>query len=159
MGSRLFQHIREDKGLTYSIFSSVSAYEDCGVFTIYAAMNPAQCEEVVISILGEIKRIFTEKLDDEIINNTKQQFISNIIMGNENIQNRMMGMGASKLLLGEYKGVEEDIRQIEAVSCERIYSLAERLFDMEKMSLCAVGKVEGIDFKGIVQRGIKKYFS
>ena len=159
MSSRLFQRIREDKGLTYSIYSSVSAYEDCGLFSIYAAMNTNQCEEVITSILGEIKSLFTDKLDDKTINNTKEQFISNIIMGNENTQNRMMGMGASKLLLGEYKGIEEDIKGIEAVTKDSVYKMAEKLFDMDKLSFCAVGNVEGVDFESIVQKGREKYFA
>ncbi len=159
MSSRLFQRIREDKGLTYSIYSSVSAYEDCGLFSIYAAMNTNQCEEVITSILREIKGLFTDKLDEKTINNTKEQFISNIIMGNENTQNRMMGMGASKLLLGEYKGIEEDIKGIEAVTCESVYKMAEKLFDMEKLSFCAVGNVEGADFESIVKKGKETYFA
>ena len=159
MSSRLFQRIREDKGLTYSIYSSVSAYEDCGLFSIYAAMNTNQCEEVINSILREIKGIFTDKLDEKTINNTKEQFISNIIMGNENTQNRMMGMGASKLLLGEYKGIEEDIKGIEAVTCESVYKMAEKLFDMDKLSFCAVGNVEGADFESIVKKGKETYFA
>ena len=159
MSSRLFQRIREDKGLTYSIYSSVSAYEDCGLFSIYAAMNTNQCEEVITSILREIKGLFTDKLDEKTINNTKEQFISNIIMGNENTQNRMMGMGASKLLLGEYKGIEEDIKGIEAVTCESVYKMAEKLFDMDKLSFCAVGNVEGADFESIVKKGKETYFA
>ncbi|MBR2593158.1 MAG: insulinase family protein [Firmicutes bacterium] len=159
MSSRLFQRIREDKGLTYSIYSSVSAYEDCGLFSIYAAMNTNQCEEVITSILREIKGLFTDKLDEKTINNTKEQFISNIIMGNENTQNRMMGMGASKLLLGEYKGIEEDIKGIEAVTCESVYRMAEKLFDMDRLSFCAVGNVEGADFESIVKKGKETYFA
>lgn len=158
MSSRLFQKIREEKGLAYSVYSTVSSYSDSGLFTIYAAMNPGQSEDVIDSILGEIKGIFTEKLSDTVINNTREQFISNIIMGNENIQSRMMGMGSAKLLLGRYKEIEEDIKGLNEVTEKSVYEIAEKIFDIDKLSFCAVGKTGGIDFKALIEKGIKKYF-
>ena len=80
----LFQKIREEEGLVYSIYSYTSAYSDTGVMTVYACTNRQKAESVIESIMRQIYRIKTEKINDKVIEITKEQIIANYIIGTEN---------------------------------------------------------------------------
>ena len=99
MSSRLFQKIREENGLTYSIYSYTTAFADTGVFTICASMNPNQTERVFELIAEELKEVTAEAFPEQLIAVTKEQMISNFIIGTESTLNRMTSAGASLLLL------------------------------------------------------------
>ena len=101
MSSRLFQKIREENGLTYSIYSYTTAFADTGVFTICASMNPNQTERVFELIAEELKEVTAEAFPEQLIAVTKEQMISNFIIGTESTLNRMTAAGASLLLRGE----------------------------------------------------------
>lgn len=154
LSSRLFQKVREENGLTYSIYSYTSSYVDVGLFSIYAGMNPNQIEKVIKLIFNEIEDLKTNKISNKIINITKEQIISNFIIGSESTVNRMTASGASVLLRGKIQDVEEIISNIEKVTSEDIYNLVNLIFDYENISLSAVGKIDDINFEKILE---KKY--
>ena len=89
MSSRLFQKIREENGLTYSIYSYTTAFADTGVFTICASMNPNQTERVFELIAEELKEVTAEAFPEQLIAVTKEQMISNFIIGTESTLNRI----------------------------------------------------------------------
>ena len=136
MSSRLFQKIREENGLTYSIYSYTTAFADTGVFTICASMNPNQTE-----------RVF------ELI--AEEQMISNFIIGTESTLNRMTAAGASLLLRGEVQETEEVIAKIEAVTAADVLATARAVLDTEKISYSAVGNLKGNDFGALVEKFFK----
>ena len=107
MSSRLFQKIREENGLTYSIYSYTTAFADTGVFTICASMNPNQTERVFELIAEELKEVTAEAFPEQLIAVTKEQMISNFIIGTESTLNRMTAAGASLLLRGEVQETED----------------------------------------------------
>ena len=150
MSSELFQRIREENGLTYSIYSYLSQYTDAGTFAIYAGMNPIQTSKVlklIFEVIGEIK---SKGISPDVLTKTKEQIISNFIISNESIVNKMTNNGGSILLKGKIKTQEETIANIEKVSVEDVKNVIEELFDFEKLSIAAVGKIEDINFKKIV---------
>jgi len=147
MSSRLFQRLREENGLTYSVYSYTSAYEDCGLFAIYASMNPTQVTEAVSLIFEEIKKLKTEGFSSKIVEVTKEQIISNFIIGTESTVNRMNAAGAVALLRNTMETTEEVIRKIESVTVKDLEQLVDLLFKKEKMSLCAVGNVDKIGWQ------------
>ncbi len=155
MSSRLFQKVREENGLTYSIYSYTTAFADTGLFAIYAGMNPNQAEMVFTLIAEEIKAVKAEAFPENLIEVTKEQMISNFIIGTESTLNRMTSAGASLLLRGKVQETEEVIEKIEAVTAEDVLQAARMIFDFEKMSYSAVGNLNGNDF-GVL---MKKVFS
>ncbi|MGN1231242.1 MAG: M16 family metallopeptidase, partial [Anaerotignum sp.] len=152
MSSRLFQKIREEHGLTYSIYSYTTAFADTGIFTICASMNPNQAEKVFELIAEEIKEVKAEAFPEKLIEVTKEQMISNFIIGTESTLNRMTSAGASLLLRGEVQETEEVIQKIEAVTAEDVLVVARKVFDFEKLSYSAVGNLKGNDFKALVKK-------
>ncbi len=103
INSRLFQSIREDKGLAYSIYSYAETYNIAGMLNVYAAANPIQIEAVVEAIIKEIKQLLEEGILEKELNKTKEQLKSNLIIGFENMNSRMSSYGKSMLMLHRIK--------------------------------------------------------
>ena len=155
MSSRLFQKIREENGLTYSIYSYTTAFADTGVFTSCASMNPNQTERVFELIAEELKEVTAEAFPKQLIAVTKEQMISNFIIGTESTLNRMTSAGASLLLRGEVQETEEVIAKIEAVTAADVLATARAVLDTEKISYSAVGNLKGNDFGALVEKFFK----
>lgn len=152
MSSRLFQRVREENGLTYSIYSYSSAYQDTGIFAVYAGLNPAQTETVLSLIFEVIKEIKNKLIDDKTINKTKEQILSNYLINSESTMNRMSSNGGSMLIRGRIQTAEEIINDISKVTAEDVLALANEIFNFEMLSFSAVGKTDGIKFKEIIDR-------
>lgn len=159
MSSMLFQKIREEEGLVYSIYSYTSAYSDTGVMTVYACTNRQKAESVIESIMRQIYRIKTEKINDKVIEITKEQIIANYIIGTENTANRLSGNGGSMLLTGKILPMEEILERMEKVDYNSIKSAIDYIFNADNMSFSAVGNVEGFDFEGMIEDGKKLLYS
>ncbi len=155
MSSRLFQKIREEHGLTYSVYSYTTAFADTGIFTICASMNPNQAERVLALIAEEVRAVREEGFSARLIAVTKEQMISNFIIGTESTQNRMTSAGASLLLRDRVQETEEVIAQIEAVTAADVLAVAREVLDAEKISYSAVGKLKGIDCGAAVKKFFK----
>ena len=155
MSSRLFQKIREENGLTYSIYSYTTAFADTGIFTICASMNPNQTKRVFELIAEELKEVTAEAFPEQLIAVTKEQMISNFIIGTESTLNRMTSAGASLLLRGEVQETEEVIAKIEAVTAVDVLAAARAVLDTEKISYSAVGNLKGNDFGALVEKIFK----
>lgn len=144
MSSRLFQKIREEQGLTYSIYSYTTSFSDTGLFSIYAGMNPNQLERVFSLVAKEIEDVKKNPLSSKLIEVTKEQLISNFIIGTESTLNRMNAAGSSLMLRGRVQDTEEVIEKISQVTAEDILAVTQKIFDLEKISWSAVGNVKGI---------------
>jgi len=149
MSSRLFQKIREDRGMAYSIYSYPTNYKDTGLFTIYAGMNPLQTLEAIELIMKEIEAIKKEQISIEDLIRTKEQLKSSYIMGLESTSSRMSSIGKSQLLLNRINTPDEIIRRVDEVTMEKIHHVIERVFDFSQISLSLVGKIEHVDIKEI----------
>ena len=155
MSSRLFQKVREEQGLAYSIYSYTTAFADTGLFCIYASMNPAQADAVYKSIFHEIQQIRKEGVSQRLLEVTKEQMISNFIIGSESTLNRMTSAGAALLLRGEVMEMEEVIARIEAITEEDIQQVMELIFGGKEVSYSAVGNLKQADFASTAD----KFFS
>lgn len=151
MSSRLFQNIREEKGYTYSIYSLTTSFEDTGLFSIYAGMNPQQMEAVFKLVAHEIKDLKKNPISKKLIDVTKEQMISSFIMGTESTLNRMNSAGASMLLRNEIQSVEEVIDKISQVRVEDMERVVDMVFNMDEISYSAVGNIKDINVEEIVQ--------
>ena len=125
MSSRLFQRIREESAMAYSVYSAPSAYPHCGDFTVYAAVSPRNVRAVVSEIDDEIQKLLHDGITDEEFRMAKAQLKGGFILGQESAYNRMNGMGSNLALLGRYISTEETIRRIEAVTRDDAQRVAE----------------------------------
>ncbi|MGE5328615.1 MAG: M16 family metallopeptidase [Deltaproteobacteria bacterium] len=151
MSSRLFQKIRENKGLVYSIYSYPTSYKDSGMFTIYAAMNPANLKEVLKLIKNEINKLCTKGLSEEEISKAKEQLKGSYIIGLESTSARMNSIGKSELMLEKIYSPEEVLKKIDHINLNGIEETIDMVFRNKKASLALVGKLaEDIDFESII---------
>lgn len=151
MNSKLFQAIREEKGLAYSIYSYAETYKSAGLLNIYAATNPSQIEEVIEHIIQEITLLIKEGISEEELNKTKEQIKSNLIIGFENMNSRMSSYGKYKLILNRIKSQDEMIEGINEVTADQLIDFAKETFDLNKMSVALVGRHEHMDIERIEQ--------
>jgi len=142
MSSRLFQKVREELGLAYSIYSYPTAYRDVGMFTIYAACSPQQHDEVIRHIRDEIISITREKISDSDIEKAKNQLKGSFILGLESTSSRMNSMGKSQLILGKVRTPQEILDSIEKVSRESINEIIRYVFRPEQMGVSAIGDID-----------------
>ncbi len=151
MSSRLFQKIREEKGLAYSVYSYPSSYKRNGLFTIYAAMNPLQMKEVVKLICEEIQLLKKHKIIEDEVIKAKEQLKGNYILALESTSSRMNNMGKSELLLRKIKTQDEILNQISAITVDSVARIIENIFVEDKFSAAIVGKrVEEEDIKKLI---------
>ncbi|MCL2351108.1 MAG: insulinase family protein [Firmicutes bacterium] len=155
MSSRLFQSIREERGLAYSIYSYNSGYSDAGLFSVYAACAKNQVKDMIALIFGEINRLGSDRITEGQLAKAKEQLKSNYILSLENTASRMNAIGKATLMLERVLPVDELIARIDAVSLERLYALVGDVFKGERAGLSAVGDVGGLDFEGILDNEYK----
>ena len=139
--SRLFQQLREERGLCYSVYSYVTDHADTGLLGIYAGVSRDQ----EWAALEGARRVALELADhgpsQEEVDRVREQAKANLLMGSESVQARMSHLGSSALLYGRVRETEELLDLYDAVTREQLRDLAGALFRMETASLSAVGRV------------------
>ena len=151
MSSRLFQKVRERKGLCYSVYSFLSSYIDGGIFGIYTAAGNSNYLEAVRLILEEVEKIRQDGVTATELALTKEQAKVNVLMSLESTGVRMNRLGRNELFLGRIPSTEELIEKYEAVTTDDILSLAQKVFDPELVSFSFVGSGEqGDKFKEMI---------
>lgn len=145
MSSRLFQKIREERGLAYSVYSYHSLYQDSGNFTVYAGTRPANVNEVMSIILREIDLIKTGGVSVDELERAKEQLKGQLVLGLESTRNRMTRLGKSELSHGEILSVDDLVERVNRVTREDILRLAGDIFKKENMVLTVIGPVKEAD--------------
>ena len=141
--SRLWQKIREERGLAYSVGAGGSAFSDVGVFTIYAGTSPKQLNEVLDLSLNELRQVVTETVTDEELRIAKDQAVSSILLGLESSSARAGTLARQEIIHGRRISPEEVIEKIRAVTPEELKEVARRYFKSETLSLGALGNLNG----------------
>ncbi|WP_227766578.1 M16 family metallopeptidase [Zhaonella formicivorans] len=153
LSSRLFQEIREERGLAYSIYSYHTAYFDSGLFTIYAGTSPNKVREVIELTLKEIAKLKKNGITAEELHRTKEQIKGNLLLSMESVSNRMSRLGRTELCYGRIISAEEIVQKTGEVTAELVYDLCNMLFKAEKFSLTAIGPFqENFDFYHILEQ-------
>ena len=138
--SRLFQKIREEKGLVYSIYSSQSLYRKCGELGIFASMSNEHLKEVYESIIEEIKIIKKYYLTDQEIKESKEQLKGSYILGLESTSSRMMSIGRALLLNNKVESTDDILKSIDNVDRETVKIVIDKIFNLDKLGVCIVGR-------------------
>ncbi|KAB3531330.1 M16 family metallopeptidase [Alkaliphilus serpentinus] len=140
MSSRLFQSIREEKGLVYSIYSYPSIYKEGGLLTIYGGMNPQQIEEVAHLIKQELMDLKQNSLTKEELVKAKEQLKGNYILGLESTSSRMTSIGKSELLLGRIFSPKEVIDKIDKINMEEIRNVIDEVINLDQLAVATLSK-------------------
>ena len=141
MSSRLFQQVRERKGLCYSIYSYGTCHDDTGYFGIYTALGKETERQALDTILGVIRDFNDHGVTQEELDRAREQSKANVLMGLESTQAHMSSLGRGELMVGQVLDEEQIIAAYDAVTREDVRALAEELMDFSKASLSAVGRV------------------
>ena len=141
MSSRLFESIRENEGLAYSIYSEMSPFRDSGSLSIYAGMSLDKTERVLQLTLAELRRLKGEPVADAELKRAKDQMKSNIVLGLESSGSRMNNLARQQMYYGRFVGVEEVVGEIDRVTSDDVQRLANELFRSEAMALTLLGNL------------------
>ena len=142
MSSRLFQEIREKRGLAYSVYSFVSSFVDTGMFGAYAGVSPVNLKQSIQLILREISKIKEIRVDSNELHYAKEFTKGNLMLASESNDNQMVRIAQNETHFGRYVPLEEIITKIEAVTEEDILHLAKSLFQDNRFALTLLGPVE-----------------
>jgi predicted Zn-dependent peptidase len=138
MSSRLFQEVREKRGLAYSVFSFSSQHADTGTWGVYAGCLPAKADEVLAICRDEIAKVIDGGLTDDELERGKGQLRGSIVLGLEDPSSRMSRLGKAELVYPRLEPVEEILASIEAVSHEQVREVAAAVLAQPK-ALAVVG--------------------
>jgi len=149
MSSVLFQKIREQRGLAYSVYCYHDAFADAGLFTVYVGTDQQHLRQAFDLIMTECRRMKKRGLDAAALGAIKAQVKGHLTLGMESTSARMTRLGRQELLLGRYLSLEESLAEIERVSTEDIQRAAHMVLDESRITLTALGPADPDQFAGI----------
>ena len=139
VSSRLFQQLREERGLVYVTGSNHSSYMDTGIFTIYAGMSLKNFEEVVVLIKQELHKLQQELISEQEITRAKDQLKGNLLLSLESSCNRMSRIAKNELFHDQLLTPEESVAKIESVTREDILRITREIFEDNRLVIAAIG--------------------
>jgi predicted Zn-dependent peptidase len=145
MSSRLFQEIRERRGLAYSVYSYTSQYADTGLFAVYAGCAPGKVDEVLDLTRAELARVAADGLTDDEVARGRGMAKGALVLGLEDTGSRMTRLGKGELLYGELLPVDELLARVDAVTPDQVRAIAADLLGAST-SLAVVGPFAGHNF-------------
>jgi len=141
MSSRLFQEIREKRGLAYAVYSFLSSHIDTGMFGIYAGVGSDKTHECIELILKELRRLKTDKVESSELHGAKEYTKGNLLLASESVDNQMARLAQNEIHFGRYVPLKEIVENIESVKAEDIMELAQTLFLDDQLVLTMLGPV------------------
>jgi predicted Zn-dependent peptidase len=141
MSSRLFESIRENEGLAYSIYSELSPFRDTGALSIYAGMSLDKTQRVLALTLAELRRLKQEAVSHAELKRAKDQMKSNIVLGLESSSSRMSNLARQQMFFGRFLPIEEIVREIDQVTPADTQRLANELFQPSRLALTLLGNL------------------
>jgi len=143
LSSRLFQEVREKRGLVYSVYSFSSLYQETGLSGIYFGCRPERMGTVMETVGRELVRLIKEPVPDEELARAKEHLKGRMILGLESTSSRMTRLGKGVSTDTEILSLDELARRVDAVSSEQIMALAEEIYSPSRMSVVGIGADEG----------------
>ena len=144
MSSRLFQSIREARGLAYSVYSYPSSYTETGYFALYAGTGEGTAEQVTALTLEELEKLRKNGLTKEEFIRSKEQLKGSYMLGQESTSARSNAIGKMELLRGRVYSEEEIMQRIERITMDDVQAILPKVLDANAMCASAVGRVENI---------------
>lgn len=137
--SRIFQEVREKRGLAYSIGSFDMSFKDSGCFTISGGSSPRHIQKVLKICLDEVKKIYQEDITEQELDNAKQQIKTSVILGMENSSTRMSRLAETEIYFGDYITMDQVISRVEGVTTSDVREIAERYLKDKQITFASIG--------------------
>jgi predicted Zn-dependent peptidase len=139
VSSRLFQEIREKRGLAYSIYSFLSGYSDSGMITVYAATRPTEADRVVDLVCREIRRIGNKGVERKELEQAKTQMKGSLMLSLESSHSRMSKLAKDELTHGRHVSLEDMLDHIDRVSEEQVLHVGRQFFKLDSLAITGLG--------------------
>jgi len=144
MSSRLFQTIREERGLAYSIYSDLSPYSDTGSLCVFAGTSTDKTLEMLDLVMAEFSRLKQTPLTPEELHRAKEQVKGNILLGLESSGSRMSNLARQEMYFHHFFSVEDVLDRLDAVTAEEVQAMAQKLFISERIAVTLLGRLDGL---------------
>ncbi len=142
MSARLFQEVREKRGLAYSVYSYLSSYQQCGSLCIYAGVNPAKIEEAYTAVLDVVKTLKEKGISEEEFMRSREQMKSGMFFSNESTNSQMLLYGKYMLFNNTVFNFEDKLKRINAMTVDKANAVLNDMFNAEKSSVALVGNTD-----------------
>jgi predicted Zn-dependent peptidase len=143
MSSRLFQNIREQRGLVYAVFSEVNSYRDSGCLAIYAGTSRVSVREVIDLILTEFRSLKSEPVGQEELDRSKNHLKGSVILGLESTSSRMSNLARQFLYFNRFFSMDEILESVNQVTAEQVQQVANEFFRPEQIAVTVLGRLNG----------------
>ena len=142
MSSRLFQEIRERRGLAYSVYSFLSSFVDTGMFGIYVGVDPKKALASTELILKEMRKLKESMIDTNELHDAREYTKGNLLLASESVDSQMVRLAQNEILLKRYVPLQEIVDKIDSVTEDEILGLAKELFQKNQLALTILGPVD-----------------
>jgi predicted Zn-dependent peptidase len=144
MSSRLFQTVREERGLAYAIYSDLNPYSDTGSLCVYAGTSAAKALQVIELVMAEFRRLKTEPLPADELRRAKDQLKGNLLLSLESSMSRMSNLARQQMYFEYFFGLQEILDRVEQVTVEQVMQMANSLFQPEAVAATLLGRLDGL---------------
>jgi predicted Zn-dependent peptidase len=144
MSSRLFQKVREEQGLVYSIYSDLNPYSDTGALCVYAGTSRDSAPKVVQSVLDEFKRLKADLIGSDELERVKDQLKGSLMLSLESSTSRMSNLARQDMYFDRFIDQDEIIRRVEQVTSEEVCALANEIFQSDRIAVTLLGNLNGL---------------
>jgi len=144
MSSRLFQTVREERGLVYAIYSDLNPYRDTGALCVYAGTSADRAVQVIDLIMEEFRRLKTEPLQPDELRRAKDQLKGNLLLSLESSMSRMSNLARQQMYFERFFGLNEILDRVEGVTEEQVMAMATELFQPERVAVTMLGRLDGL---------------
>jgi predicted Zn-dependent peptidase len=147
MSSKLFQRIREDLGMAYTVFSYLDFFVDSSVIGVYLNTDKKYTGPVILNVFDELEKIVHNGLSPAELESAKEQLKGSLVLGLENTSHRMNRIAKHELLMNRYISIDESIAEIDKVTSEEVKTLAEMLFKPDNYTITVLGPLTKSEIK------------
>ena len=142
MSSRLFQKVREERGLAYSVYSAMNAFTDTGFLAIYAATSPRTVRELLAVVREELRALRDKGPDGDELEVAREHLKGSLMLSLESTSSRMSNLARQEIYFGRQRGLAETLAAIDRVSVEDVHGIARRVVARKQLTLAAVGRTQ-----------------
>ena len=144
MSSRLFQTVREERGLAYSIYSDLNPYSDTGSLCVYAGTSSDRAIQVVQLVMEQFRRLKTETLPADELRRAKDQLKGNLLLSLESSMSRMSNLARQQMHFNYFFGMQEILDKVESITEDQVLAMANQLFQPEAVAVTLLGRLDGV---------------
>jgi len=144
MSSRLFQNIREKRGLAYAVFSGLCSFRDAGCLSVYAGTATAHARQVIELVLEELRQLKSTPISEEELQRAKDYLKGSLLLSLESTTSRMSNLARQELYFGRYISLDEIARSVDTVTADQVQAVAREFFGSDRLAVTVLGPLDGL---------------